>query len=101
MPFFSPNLDPVNTLEWPFSMILYRLIAKFLSFFFSRKHTMVTAVADAVPLFPLYVKWLLQIPGAISGISVRGKVTVLKANVSHTSSGFTSLDTRPSITIKF
>lgn len=64
------NLDPENTMEWPFSMILNRLVTKFLSFFFPNKHTVVSAVTAAVPFFPLLIERFLQIPRTINGISV-------------------------------
>lgn len=81
-------------------MVLYRLVAKFLSFFFSREHAVVTTVTAAVPLFPLNVKWLLQIPWAINGVSIRRKITMLKALVPHTSRLLALQNTSPSSAIK-
>lgn len=94
-------LDPINSFERPLSMVLYRLVAKFLSFFLSREHAVVTTVTAAVPLLPLNVKRLLQIPRAINGVSIRGKITVLKALVPHTSSLLTLQNTSPRSVIKF
>lgn len=97
----SIYLDTINALEWPLSVILVRLVSKFLSFFFPREHTVVPAVTAAVPLLPLHVKWLLQVPWAIDGISIREEITVLKAFGPNTSRLLTLLNASPRSTIKF
>lgn len=86
-------LDSIDTSEWPPPMILGRLVAKFPPFLFPRKHTFISTITAAVPLFPPHIKWLLQIPWAINGVSIRGKIAVLKAFVPHTSSLLTLLNT--------
>lgn len=80
------NLDPINTLEWPFPMIFDRLKTKFLPFFFPGKHTVVSAITKAVPLFPSQIKWFLQVPWTINWFFPRRKITMLKAFSPHTSS---------------
>ena len=63
----SRLLDPVNTLEGPFTMIFDWAITSCFSFFLSVNHTIVAAIALTVPLFPLYIKRFLQEPRPING----------------------------------
>lgn len=90
------NLNSINTSEWPFPMILDRLITKFLSLFLSGKHTVVSAVSLAVPSFPPLVKWLLQIAWIINVVTIR-KIAVLKTFASHASSLLTLFNARSDI----
>lgn len=76
-------------------MIFNRLVTKFLSFLFSHKHTLISAITLAVPLFPSKVKRFLQIPRTINRFAIRGKFTMLEALVSHTPRTFTLCYTRP------
>lgn len=80
------NLNSINTLKWPFPMIFDRLKTKFLPFFLSGNHTVVSTITKAVPLFPSLIKWLLQVPWTINWIFPRRKITMLKAFSPHTSS---------------
>lgn len=94
------NLDAINTLKWPFSMILDRLITKFVSLFLPSKHAVVPAVTAAVPLFPAQIKRFLHVPWTINRFPIRWKFTVLKAFLSYTSRFFTLHHTRPENPIK-
>lgn len=87
------NLDSIDTLKRPFSMIFDRLKTKFLPLFLSGKHAVVTTITKAVPLFPSQIKWFLQIPWTINGTPTRSKITVLRAFVPHASSLLTLINT--------
>lgn len=88
-------LKSIDTLERPFPMIFNRFMAKFLSFLFPHKHTLIPAITLAVPVFPSKVKWFLQIPRTINRFPIRRKFTMLEALVSHTPRTFTLFYARP------
>lgn len=86
----SRLLDPVNTLEGPFTMIFDWIMTSCFSFVLSVKHTIVTAITLAIPLFPLHIKRFLHVPWTINGDPVRREIALWKASLRYTS-GFSTL----------
>ena len=67
----SGNLNAIDTVKWPFSMILYRLVTEFLSFLLPRKHAVVPTVSLTVPLLPAQIERFFNIPRAINRFPIR------------------------------
>lgn len=83
------NLNPIHTLKWPFTMVFNRGLTQYSSFFLSVKHTIVTAITLAIPLFPLQVKGFLHVPWTITGDTFFRELAIWKASLPDTSSFFT------------
>lgn len=88
-------LDSINTAEGPSPVILDRLLTKLFPFFFPCKHTIVSAITPAIPVFPFQIKWFLKVPATIRNVPISSELAVLKALASNTSSLLTVLHTVP------
>jgi len=91
----TKNLDSINTAERPSPVILDRLLAKLFPFFFPGKHTIVSAITPAIPVFPFQIEWFLKVPATIRNVPISSELAVLKALASYTSSLLTVLHTVP------
>ena len=91
------NLNPIDMLKGPFTMIFHGPMAKCCPVFLSVHHTIVTTITLAIPLFPLQVKRFLHVPRAIKWCTIRREFAVWKASVPNTSSLFALCYTNPKI----